>query len=120
MKGQSWILAGVGLVIGSATMPIDSVQAQSRCASGWVLVGGECRLPDDLVIGDQIEITIGSAVSRRGQVFGYAQCDGQRTYYTSASQQGCGWRNAITAYRRTNGGELGTETSAASALKVPK
>lgn len=119
MKVQSWFLAGVGLLVGVTTAGIGGAQAQSRCAAGWVLIDGVCRLPDDLTIGDQVELSIGSAVSRRSMILGFAECNGQRTYYTSAQQSGCGWRNAITAYRRSNGG-LGSQTNAARALEVPQ
>lgn len=102
MSSLNALFAGFCLVL--AFLIIDggvAKQAGAACGGGWVSVGGGCELPDDLSIGDQVEVSIGSAVSQRGAIVGYMACEGRRTYYTSPRQSGCGWRSAITAYART-------------------
>jgi hypothetical protein len=87
-------------------------QDAMACEGGWVRVAGQCALPQDLTIGDEIEVSIGSAVSHRGVIVGIAVCEGQRGYHTSARQAGCGWRHAITAYARRNTATLAADDAA--------
>jgi hypothetical protein len=73
-----------------------------ECAGpGWVRVSPDCPVPNDLGVGDTIEVTVGSAVFSRGKIVALARCNGEVRYLTSANQSGCGWRKTITAYRRT-------------------
>lgn len=119
MKTVFWTLAGLGLFLGASGAGLSEATAGPVCGGSWVRVGNGCVLPQDLSIGDRVLLSIGSAVNREGIVLGYADCDGQRGYYTSANQSGCGFRNAIAAYHRNNTG-TGTEAQATNALKVPQ
>ncbi len=101
MTSLNALVAGFGFVLAlSGALGGVAAQAAGGCGGGWVRVGGGCALPEDLTVGDQVEVSIGSAVSQRGPIVGFADCGGQRTYYTSPQQSGCGWRDAITAYVR--------------------
>ncbi len=113
MKRLHWLLCGIGLLL--ATSGRAEAQDTARCGGGgWVRVGGECALPQDLSIGDEVEVSIGSAVNQRGVIVGFAVCEGQRGYRTSPLQTGCGWRNAITAYARRSTATMAADDSAAA------
>lgn len=114
------LLAGFGLSLGvTGVVGHTDAQALPVCGGGWVRVGNACVLPEDLSIGDRVQISIGSAVNGREVIVGFAECEGHRTYYTSSQQSGCGWRNAITAYARTDGG-ADRQIESTSALDVPR
>jgi hypothetical protein len=86
--------------------------ATSECREqGWVKVSPHCPLPDDLKIGDQIEIVVGSAISARRAIVARGRCNGEAHYLTSTNTADCGWRRTITAYQRTD--------TAANAMKAP-
>jgi hypothetical protein len=71
--------------------------------AGWIKVGPESPLPDDLKQGDEIEISVGSAVSAQRPIAAVGTSNGKPRYFTSTLESGSGWHNAITAYRRTTG-----------------
>jgi hypothetical protein len=103
MKFPKLILVSIGLLMASsAHFGSGAALAQDACDEGWVRVGAQCALPDDLVVGDEIQVTIGSAVNLRSTVVGFVECGGHRTYYTFTGQTDCGWRDAVTAYSRTS------------------
>lgn len=92
--------------------------ALAACSGGWITVSAECPLPADLVPGDEIQITVGSALHTRQQVVGASACNGETSYLTSDDQSGCGWRRSITAYHRTGGTVIGADVTGTTALEV--
>jgi hypothetical protein len=68
--------------------------------AGWIKIGPESPLPDDLKKGDEIEINVGSALSAQRAITAVGAVSPERRYFTSTLDQN-GWHNAITAYRRT-------------------
>ena len=108
---------GVFLAVGGLGSP---VQADSRATNGggWVQVSSGSAVPQNLSVGDQIQLSVGSGNGGGGTVVGFADCGGQRTYYTSTRQSGCGWRNAIIAYARTTPA-TGLEAASVSPAGAP-
>jgi hypothetical protein len=105
------LMSGLGLLLATAGSAL--AQDAMACEGGWVRVAGQCALPQDLTIGDEVEVSIGSAVSHRGVIVGITVCEGQRGYHTSARQTGCGWRYAITAYARRRTATTAVDDAAA-------
>jgi hypothetical protein len=68
--------------------------------AGWIKVGPENPLPDDLKEGDEIEIGVGSALSARREIVAVGMRNGKLRYFISTNDSG--WHNAITAYRRSS------------------
>jgi hypothetical protein len=81
-------------------------EAASCQGPGWVRVSPECPVPGDLTVGDSIEITVGSAVFAHQKIVKVANCRGEKRYFTSASQTGCGFHKTFTAYRRLSNDSL--------------
>jgi hypothetical protein len=96
----------------------QSALAQTACSGDWITVSDACPLPADLVPGDEIQITVGSALHTRQQVVAASACDGESAYLTSDTQAGCGWRRAITAYRRAGGTIIDTGITGTTALEA--
>ena len=120
MKAMMWVAAGSVLFIGVlGNGGVADAQVSKPGQGNWVRVGNGSMVPQDLSIGDQVELSIGSVVEGRGAIVGSADCGGQRTYYTSSRQTGCGWSNSITAYARSST-ETGAQATATTALEVPQ
>jgi hypothetical protein len=105
----------ISVAITAATLFFSSSFAQAAGCSGpgWVKVSPDCPLPNNLGVGDGIEITVGSAVFAHGTVVAVGSCYGETRYFTSDDKSDCGFRRTVTAYRRTTN----TTENAFEALK---
>lgn len=111
------MLTGVTALIGiCGFQPASSLAAS--CAGDWVTVSAECPLPADLLPGDELQVTVGSVVHSQLRVVRLSECNGQPAYLTSATQEGCGWRRSITAYRRSGGTPIETDVTGTTALEA--
>lgn len=119
MKTLRLLVAGLGVFAVAGGTAGVAVAQESPVQGEWVQVINPTNVPHDLAVGDQVEVTVGSAVSRRDVIVGIADCGAFRGYFTSRNQNGCGWHGAITAYARTGGGGYLMEETA-RALKVPQ
>ena len=116
MKTMRFLVAGFGVFAAVAGLGGASRAQDSSFGGGeWVQVLNPSGVPHDLSLGDRVEVSIGSAVSRRDVIVGIADCGTFRGYFTSRNQNGCGWHNAITAYSRS-----GTTSEAMRVLKMPQ
>jgi hypothetical protein len=109
----SIILAGSAVLAGFFLgFPTEFAAADQCSGNGWVKVSPDCPLPDNLRVGDQIEITVGSTVFARRQIIATGKCHGEVRYFTSVPADDCGWRQTVTSYKRSQ--------NAANALSVPQ
>jgi len=69
--------------------------------AGWIKVGPESPVPEDLKKGDEIEIGVGSALSAQRAITAMQELDGETRYFTSIDPGESGWHNSIVAYRRS-------------------
>jgi hypothetical protein len=67
----------------------------------WTKVPPGGSVPDDLDVGDDIEVTVGSAIHNRGTIVSVQAFGSEVRYFTAPVTQK-GWRKAITAYRRAD------------------
>lgn len=91
------MLAGIAFIL-VISCDLGGVTQEAAGGGGWVRVGGECELPEDLSFGDEFGVSIGSLISQRGLIVGFADCNGRSAYGTSLQKSGCGWLGSITAH----------------------
>jgi hypothetical protein len=83
-----------------SSAPSPSETEKSGENDGWVRIDAEHPLPDDLTIGDEIELSRGFG---RHAITGVEEYGGIHVRWSIYHADGDTWRRSIIAYRRTAG-----------------